>query len=100
MQRKLEPAEMLKRVPSSFESAARVAVAIVRRRKIFLKRPLTHAESRLVLAAMLFDLIGKKFGGGLASFLRATYYLPQILPVVVAAIDRKSTRLNSSHANI
>ena len=40
----------------------------------------------LVLAAMLFDLIGKKFGGGLASFLRATYYLPQILPVVVAAI--------------
>src|SRR5664279_3063866 len=40
----------------------------------------------LVLAAMLFDLIGKKFGGGLASFLRATYYLPQILPVVIAAI--------------
>jgi len=40
----------------------------------------------LVLAAMLFDLIGKKFGGRLASFLRATYYLPQILPVVVAAI--------------
>jgi raffinose/stachyose/melibiose transport system permease protein len=40
----------------------------------------------LVLAAMLFDLIGKKFGSGLASFLRATYYLPQILPVVVAAI--------------
>jgi len=39
-----------------------------------------------VLAAMLFDLIGKKFGGRLASFLRATYYLPQILPVVVAAI--------------
>jgi raffinose/stachyose/melibiose transport system permease protein len=40
----------------------------------------------LVLAAMLFDLIGKKFGGGVASFLRATYYLPQILPVVIAAI--------------
>ena len=40
----------------------------------------------LVLAAMLFDLIGKKFGGGLASFLRATYYLPQILPSVIAAI--------------
>jgi len=40
----------------------------------------------LVLAAMLFDLIGKKFGGGLASFFRATYYLPQILPVVIAAI--------------
>ena len=40
----------------------------------------------LFLAAMLFDLIGKKFGGRLASFLRATYYLPQILPVAVAAI--------------
>ncbi|MFC0681926.1 carbohydrate ABC transporter permease [Lysobacter korlensis] len=40
----------------------------------------------LVLAAVLFDLIGRKFGGRLASFLRATYYLPQILPVVVAGI--------------
>jgi raffinose/stachyose/melibiose transport system permease protein len=40
----------------------------------------------LVLAAMLFDLVGKKFGGKVASFLRATYYLPQILPVVIAAI--------------
>jgi raffinose/stachyose/melibiose transport system permease protein len=40
----------------------------------------------LLLAAMLFDLIGRKFGGGLASFLRATYYLPQILPAVIAAI--------------
>ncbi|MEC5152151.1 sugar ABC transporter permease [Cryobacterium sp. GrIS_2_6] len=40
----------------------------------------------LVLAAMLFDLVGKKFGGKFASFLRATYYLPQILPTVIAAI--------------
>jgi len=40
----------------------------------------------LLLAAMLFDLIGKKFGGAVASFLRATYYLPQILPAVIAAI--------------
>jgi raffinose/stachyose/melibiose transport system permease protein len=40
----------------------------------------------LVLAALLFDLVGKKFGGRLASFLRATYYLPQILPVAIAAI--------------
>ncbi|MGO4536636.1 carbohydrate ABC transporter permease [Leifsonia sp. 2MCAF36] len=40
----------------------------------------------LILAAMLFDLIGKKFGGKTASFLRATFYLPQILPVVIAAI--------------
>ena len=40
----------------------------------------------LVLAAVLFDLVGKKFGGKLASFLRATYYLPQILPARVAGI--------------
>lgn len=40
----------------------------------------------LVLAALLFDLIGKRFGGSVASFLRATYYLPQILPSVIAAI--------------
>lgn len=40
----------------------------------------------LVLAAMLFDVIGRKFGGKVASFLRATYYLPQLLPVVVASI--------------
>ena len=38
----------------------------------------------LLLAAMLFDLVGKKFGGRVASFLRATYYLPQILPAVIA----------------
>jgi raffinose/stachyose/melibiose transport system permease protein len=40
----------------------------------------------LVLAALLFDVIGRKFGGRIASFLRATYYLPQILPVAIAAI--------------
>lgn len=40
----------------------------------------------LLLAAMLFDLIGRKFGGKIASFLRATYYLPQIMPSVIAAI--------------
>lgn len=40
----------------------------------------------LVLAAILFDLVGKKFGGRVASFLRAVIYLPQILPVAIAAI--------------
>jgi len=40
----------------------------------------------LLIAAILFDLVGKKFGGKVASFLRATYYIPQIIPVVVAAI--------------
>jgi raffinose/stachyose/melibiose transport system permease protein len=40
----------------------------------------------LLVAAVLFDLIGKKFGGRVASFLRATYYLPQVLPIAVAAV--------------
>ncbi|MCG2798264.1 MAG: sugar ABC transporter permease [Cellulomonas sp.] len=40
----------------------------------------------LVLAAVLFDYIGKHVGTRTASFLRATYYLPQILPVAVAGI--------------
>jgi len=40
----------------------------------------------IFLAAMLFDFIGKHFSGRVASFLRATYYLPQILPVTVAGV--------------
>src|SRR5215213_7196412 len=40
----------------------------------------------LLIAATLFDVIGRKFGGKIASFLRATYYLPQILPVAIAGI--------------
>ncbi|MFI2752166.1 carbohydrate ABC transporter permease [Cellulomonas sp. P22] len=40
----------------------------------------------LVLAAVLFDYIGKHFGGRVASVLRASYYLPQILPVSIAGI--------------
>jgi raffinose/stachyose/melibiose transport system permease protein len=40
----------------------------------------------LVLAAVLFDYIGKHFGSRTASFLRASFYLPQILPVSVAGI--------------
>lgn len=40
----------------------------------------------LILAAVLFDYIGKHVGGRTASFLRATYYLPQIVPVAVAGI--------------
>ena len=38
----------------------------------------------ILLAAMLFDYIGRQFGSKAASFLRATYYLPQILPIAVA----------------
>jgi len=40
----------------------------------------------LLVAAILFDVVAKKFGGKVASFLRATYYLPQILPVAIAGI--------------
>ncbi|NJP30244.1 sugar ABC transporter permease [Microbispora sp. SCL1-1] len=40
----------------------------------------------LVLAAALFDYIGKKFGPRTASALRAAFYLPQILPVAVAGV--------------
>lgn len=40
----------------------------------------------LVIAALLFDVVGRKFGGKVGSFLRATYYLPQILPIAVAGI--------------
>ena len=38
----------------------------------------------ILLAAMLFDYLGRTFGSRVASFLRATYYLPQILPIAVA----------------
>lgn len=40
----------------------------------------------LIMAAVLFDFLGKRFNSRLASFLRATYYLPQILPVAVAGV--------------
>lgn len=40
----------------------------------------------LLMAAVLFDYLGKRFGSRTASFLRATYYLPQILPVSVAGV--------------
>ncbi len=40
----------------------------------------------MVLAATLFDYLGRRFGSRVASVLRATYYLPQILPVAVAGV--------------
>jgi raffinose/stachyose/melibiose transport system permease protein len=55
----------------------------------------------LFLASFLFDYIGKKFGMGAASFLRATFYLPQILPIAVAGVvwawilDANTGALNS-----
>ncbi|MGY5765085.1 carbohydrate ABC transporter permease [Brachybacterium sp. DNPG3] len=40
----------------------------------------------LILAAVLFDYVAKHFDSRVAAFLRATYYLPQILPIAVAGI--------------
>ncbi|NTV39979.1 MAG: sugar ABC transporter permease, partial [Demequinaceae bacterium] len=40
----------------------------------------------LVVASALFDVVGRRFGGSLSSLLRATYYLPQILPIAVAGV--------------
>ena len=40
----------------------------------------------LLLAAFLSDYIAKRFGVAVASFFRAGFYLPQIIPVVVAGI--------------
>ncbi len=40
----------------------------------------------LLLAAVLFDSIGRRFDPRAATLLRAAYYLPQVLPVVVAGI--------------
>ncbi|MFF0017926.1 carbohydrate ABC transporter permease [Streptomyces sp. NPDC005374] len=40
----------------------------------------------LVLAAALFDFVGKHFGTRIAAVLRACFYLPQVLPIAVAGI--------------
>jgi raffinose/stachyose/melibiose transport system permease protein len=40
----------------------------------------------LVIAAALFDFVGKRFGPRAASVLRACIYLPQVLPIAVAGI--------------
>ncbi|MFD0315327.1 carbohydrate ABC transporter permease [Streptomyces flavalbus] len=40
----------------------------------------------LVLAAALFDYVGKHFGTRTVAVLRACFYLPQVLPIAVAGI--------------
>lgn len=40
----------------------------------------------LLLATFLFDFIAKQFGPKVSSFFRAGFYLPQILPVVIAGV--------------
>jgi raffinose/stachyose/melibiose transport system permease protein len=40
----------------------------------------------LILAAVLFDVVAKKFGDRVASFFRAGLFVPQVLPVAVTGI--------------
>src|SRR5512138_2146445 len=40
----------------------------------------------LLLAVAIYDYISKKFGTTLASFFRAGFYLPQVIPAVVSAL--------------
>lgn len=40
----------------------------------------------LFIAAFLFDYIEKKFGTAVVSFFRAGFYIPQIIPVVIAGV--------------
>lgn len=40
----------------------------------------------LLLSALLFDYIAPRFGARISSTFRALYYLPQILPVVIAGV--------------
>ncbi|ADB30916.1 binding-protein-dependent transport systems inner membrane component [Kribbella flavida DSM 17836] len=61
---------------TSFRNTAAMVIAMV----------VVPTLAGLVLAATLFDVIGRRFGPKAASFLRATFYLPQVLPVVVAGI--------------
>lgn len=43
----------------------------------------------LFLSAFLFEYVSKKLGRGVTSFFRAGFYLPQIIPVVAAAVTWK-----------
>ncbi|HEY3545511.1 MAG TPA: sugar ABC transporter permease [Propionicimonas sp.] len=61
---------------TSFRNSISMVVAMV----------IVPALIGLVLAAVLFDYLGRRFGPKVASVLRATYYLPQILPVAVAGV--------------
>jgi raffinose/stachyose/melibiose transport system permease protein len=40
----------------------------------------------LILAAVLFDIVAKKFGDKVASFFRAGFFIPQVLPVAITGI--------------
>ncbi|GAA1817596.1 sugar ABC transporter permease [Agromyces neolithicus] len=59
---------------ASFRNSISMIVAIV----------IVPTAIGIILAALLFDYLGRKYGDKTISFLRATYYLPQILPIAVA----------------
>ena len=40
----------------------------------------------LVLASFLFDYVAQKIGRRSANFFRAAFYLPQVIPIVIAAV--------------
>lgn len=61
---------------TSFKNSIAVVIAIV----------VVPTALGVIIAAVLFDYIGKEFGGRAASFFRATLYLPQILPVAAAGV--------------
>jgi raffinose/stachyose/melibiose transport system permease protein len=53
---------------------------------IVVAKAVLPTKAGLVIAAALFDFIGRKFGPRTASVLRACVYLPQVLPIAVAGI--------------
>jgi ABC-type sugar transport system permease subunit len=61
---------------SSFRNSVYMIVAIV----------VVPTVIGLLLAAVLFDYLGRRFGDRVSSVLRATFYLPQILPIAVAGV--------------
>ncbi|MFC0672341.1 carbohydrate ABC transporter permease [Brachybacterium hainanense] len=58
----------------SFQNSLLMIVAIV----------VVPTLAGLVLAALLFNLVAPRYGSRIASFLRGSFYLPQILPIAVA----------------
>ncbi|GAA3749090.1 sugar ABC transporter permease [Streptomyces tremellae] len=60
----------------SFENSVYMVVAVV----------VVPTVIGLVIAAVLFDYLGRRFGDRVVSVLRATFYLPQILPIAVAGV--------------
>ncbi|MGX5770347.1 carbohydrate ABC transporter permease [Microbacterium trichothecenolyticum] len=53
----------------------------------------------IVLAALLFDYLGRRYGDKAIATLRTTYYLPQILPIAVAGFIW-STILNTQQGSL